>query len=65
MSVRELLKSIAAVLSIGIAVSISSSALAQTARAPGRPSSVLGCLLAPLPCLEVAGQLESRRAKRR
>ena len=41
MSVRELLKSIAAVLSIGIAVSLSSSALAQTARAPGRPSSVL------------------------
>ena len=41
MSVRELLKSIAAILLIGSAVSLSSSALAQTARATARPSSVL------------------------
>lgn len=41
MSIGTLLKSIATVSVIGIAVSFSSSALAQAAGAPGRPSSVL------------------------
>lgn len=41
MSIRELLKPIAAVLLCGGAVFLSSSVLAQTARTPARPSSVL------------------------
>jgi isochorismate hydrolase len=41
MCVRQILKSFAVVLLIGSAVSLSSQAVAQTARMPGRPASVL------------------------
>ena len=41
MSIRELLKSIAAIVLVGSALSLSSNAVAQTARAAGGPSSVL------------------------